>query len=283
MWKKRVLCLVLILCAVLLSACQEQKTYPTSRDQAQSQGTASQQVASAGTTLADAAGQQDVFNPPAQNEPVNYDDGSYDPTSEEGGQEEILIDSQTQVLPTIFMVSEYAGATPVAIDPIDKPTPTPLPKITFTYSAYTASALHLTFEGPAGWTVDDSAADTYILTNPDPSMDYAAQVVIRAVPVNKQYSQNELIKEVRGSLETLRSDFKSFDPSNTATRSFIDGNGVYAAYKGTLKNDVQVAGRIMINCVNKTLYILHCSYPRGLADTFADGVYNKVRNTMKLN
>ena len=39
----------------------------------------------------------------------------------------------------------------------------------------------------------------------------------------------------------------------------------------------------MINCVNKTLYILHCSYPRGLADTFADGVYNKVRNTMKLN
>jgi hypothetical protein len=37
-----------------------------------------------------------------------------------------------------------------------------------------------------------------------------------------------------------------------------------------------------VNTVNKVLYVLHVSYPRGLADTFADGVYNKIRHSMKL-
>ena len=277
MWKKRLLCLALILCAVLLSACQSQQNFPTSRDQAEA-NRASQSTAAP----TQAPAQQDVFNPQPQETP-NFDDGSYDPASEEGGQEELIQESADAAPPTAFFVSEYAGATPVAIDPIDKPTPTPLPTLTFTYENYTAGALHLTFEGPAGWTIDDSQPDTYMLTNPDPSMDYKAQVVIRTAKVNKDYNQNELTKEVKGALDTLRADFSSFDPSNTAARGFIDGNGVYAAYKGTLKNGIQVAGRIMINCVNKTLYVLHVSYPRGLADTFADGVYNKGRHSMKLN
>ena len=65
---------------------------------------------------------------------------------------------------------------------------------------------------------------------------------------------------------------------------FIADGGVYIAYKGTLNdvNETGVAGRIIVNTVNKTLYILHVSYPRGLADTYADGVYNKVRHSMKL-
>ena len=276
MLKKKIVCLVLVLCAALiLTACgQQQESYPN--QPRQDSGTQQQQVYVQDQTAAEAA--------PAQQ--INFDDGSYDPASEEGGQSEQVIASQNVETPAPIMQSEYAGATPVRIDPVDKPTPTPLPKITFSYNTYTASNLHLQFEGPTGWMADDLAADSYTLTNPDPSMDYEAKIEIRTIAAGKDYTQKELIKEAKAQADTLRSTggFKSFDASDTAARFFIDGNGVYIAYKGVLDNidETGVAGRIIVNTVNKTLYVLHVTYPRGLADTFAEGVYNKVRHSMKL-
>ena len=276
MRKKLILCLALVLCVVLLTACgqQQQEIYP---NQPRAPFTETPQTQT--ETGTDTGTAPDVSGSTV----IDFDSGSYNPASEEDGQDE-LIPAAEAPTPAPTMYSEYAGATPVLIDPIDKPTPTPLPKLTFSYTTYEAAALHLTFQGPAGWTVDDTASDTYILTNPDISMDYAAQATIRVVPVNKNYTKNELIKELKGTLETLQSDgsFASFDPSNTATRAFIDGNGVYMSYKGTLKDGRGVAGRVIVNCVNKTLYILHCSYPRSMADTFAENVYNKIRSTMKV-
>ena len=276
MLKKKIVCLILVLCAALvLTACgQQQAAYPN--QPRQDTGSAVQQQAP--------VQEQVVAEAPAQQ--INFNDGSYDPASEEGGQSEQVIAETNAATAAPVMQSEYAGATPVKIDPVDKPTPTPLPKLTFSYNTYNASNLHLTFEGPAGWMVNDLAVDSYTLTNPDPSMDYEATVEIRTIAAGKDYTQKELIKEVKAQADTLRStgNFQSFDASDTAARFFIDGNGVYLAYKGVL-NDGQetgVAGRIIVNTVNKTLYVLHVSYPRGLADTFADGVYNKVRHSMKL-
>ena len=284
MLKKKTICLALVLCcALVLTACAQQATYPNQpkQDSASQSSTEQQPV----TGQADMSAASEAA--PAQQ--INFNDGSYDPASEEGGQSEQIGDT-AQNAPAVtnapMMQSEFAGATPVKIDPVDKPTPTPLPKITFSYTTYNAPNLHLTFEGPAGWIADDLAADTYILTNPDPSMDYEAKAEIRTIAAGKDYTQKELVKEVKAQAEALQGtgSFQSFSTSDTATRTFINGNGVYIAYKGTL-NDGQetgVAGRIIVNTVNKVLYVLHVSYPRGLADTFADGVYNKIRHSMKL-
>ena len=284
MLKKKTICLALVLCcALVLTACAQQATYPNQpkQDSASQSSTEQQPV----TGQADMSAASEAA--PAQQ--INFNDGSYDPASEEGGQSE-QIGTTAQNAPAVtnapMMQSEFAGATPVKIDPVDKPTPTPLPKITFSYTTYNAPNLHLTFEGPAGWIADDLAADTYILTNPDPSMDYEAKAEIRTIAAGKDYTQKELVKEVKAQAEALEGtgSFQSFSTSDTATRTFINGNGVYIAYKGTL-NDGQetgVAGRIIVNTVNKVLYVLHVSYPRGLADTFADGVYNKIRHSMKL-
>lgn len=274
---KKILCLVLVLCAALvLTACgQQQEEFPNQPRQGSSAG---QQTAV----------QQPTAVPQEQAAPVqqiNFNDGSYDPTQEEGGGAE-AVTGGNPVTAAPVMQSEYAGATPVLIDPVDKPTPTPLPKVTFSYANYTANNLRLTFEGPAGWIPDDTAADLYTLTDPNPAMDYEAKAEIRIVNVGKDYTQKELIKEVKAQADNVRSalNFKSFDPSDTAARFFIDGNGVYLAYKGILNNkeETGVAGRIIVNTVNKTLYIMHVSYPRGLADTYADGVYNRIRHSMKL-
>ena len=276
MWKKRILCLVLVLCAALvMTACKQKETFPTTPQQPD--------AAKATDAPAD---QQNIFGDTPVPDEIDFDDGSYDPTQEEGGDEEDiyipeeLFNEQPTGAPT--MRGEYAGATPVLIDPVDKPTPTPLPPLTFTYDKYEASALHLTFEAPAGWTVDDSQPDTYKLTNPMPGMDYQAELSIRLVPVSKNYNKNELIKEVKNTLDTLGSEgFKKFEKSNTAGRKFMNSDAIYANYTGTTTDGVQIGGRLIIACVNKTLYVLNVSYPKGYTKTYVDGVYDKFRHSVK--
>ena len=272
--KKRIMCLVLVLCAALvMTACQQKETFPTTPQQIEQ-------------VTAEPQDQQNIFGEtaiPQAND--DYDTNGYDPTQEEGGGEEEII-SQAEQLNAVTaaptMQSEYAGATPVLIDPIDKPTPTPLPVLTFSYAKYEATALGLSFEAPAGWLPDDSQPDTYTLTNPDPSMDYAASLSIRTVPVSKNYSKNELIKEVKNTLDTLGSEgFKKFERSNTAGRKFMNSDAIYANYTGTLTSGVKIAGRLIIACSNKTLYILHVSYPQGYTKTYVDGVYDKFRHSVK--
>ncbi len=282
MWKKRILCLVLALCAVVLCGCQQKKEVFSTVPQTGGE--------TAAETAAPASEDQNLFGD-AGNTVTDFDDGSYDPASEENGEwesveepvEVVNIAELETAAPTIH--SEYAGATPVIIDPIDKPTPTPLPSLSFSFTTYEAAALHMTFEGPQGWIVDDSEADTFRLVNPDTSMDYAASLTVRAIPVNKQYGKSELTKEIKGMMETLKSsgEFTSFSPSNTATRSFLGSNGIYANYKAVTQDGAQIAGRIIVNCVDKTLYTLHVSYPRGYTDYYVDNVYDKFRHSVKLN
>ncbi len=271
MWKKRVICLVLALCAALaMTACKQKETFPTTPQQ--------------DAPTAEPQSEQNIFGETPLPQDIDFDDGSYDPSQEEGGDKEDVVAeaNAAAVTEAPTMQSEYAGATPVLIDPIDKPTPTPLPPLTFTYDKYEAKALGLTFEAPAGWLIDDSQPDTYTLTNPNPAMDYAAQLSIRVVPVNKNYSKNELIREVKGTLDTLGSDgFKKFERSNTAGRKFMNTDAIYANYTGTTTDDVKVAGRIIIACSNKTLYILHVSYPAGYTKTYVDNVYDKFRHSVK--
>ena len=279
MWKKRILCLVLAVCAALvMTACQQKETFPTAPQQ-ETQPQQQQQAAPV-------QDEQNIFGDTPVPQQINFDDGSYDPTSEEGGAEEMLPagpEGGDAVTPAPTMQSQYAGATPVLIDPIDKPTPTPLPSLTFTYATYEAPALHLTFDAPAGWLPDDSASDAYKLTNPDPSMDYAATLSIRCVPVSKNYNKTELTKEVKSALDTIASDgFLKFDRSNTAGRKFLNADGIYANYSGTTTENVKVAGRLIIACVNKMLYILDVSYPQGYTKTYVDGVYDKFRHTVKI-
>ncbi len=221
---------------------------------------------------------------------TDYDAVDYDPSSEEDagigddGVVEIPLTDTDEVTPVPTIRSEYAGATPVVIDPIDKPTATPLPALSFEYTTYDATKLHLSFEGPAGWTVDDTDSDTFIITNTSSSADYQASMTIHIASVTSDYSSSQLTSEVKNMLSNVKSsmDFSSFSPSNTASRTLLDKAGVYANYTGTLSDGTQVAGRVQATCLNKVLYTVHITYPRGYRDTYVDKVYSKMRSTIKI-
>ena len=311
MSRKWILCLIVVMTAVLLCACgkeEEKKEYataqPTATPGTQQIGSLHNQNETETGTQGGTTGEQYTVTDVSDSAAVLSADSGlpYNPLDEEGGQDEQVDDAGAPTpipdtlvfqdvpiiteVPTPTMFYDYAGTTPVPIDPIDKPTPTPLPTITFSHTTYEATALHVTFEGPAGWIVDDTASDTFTLTNPDTSMDYAATATIRVTPVNTNYTKRDLEKEVTAALNTIRSEgeFSKFEQSKTATRSFVnkDGVGVYANYTATTKDGVKLAGRILIDCKDKKLYILHCTYPQALAETFKDGVFAKIRSTLKI-
>ena len=278
MWKKRILCLVLILCAaVAMTACQKKETFPTNPQQFAQQPTAEPQT------------EQNVFGDTALSQDDDFDWDAYDPSQEEGGDQEATGMGEYEDEPTAEPErrSEYAGATPVLIDPIDRPTPTPLPALNFTFQKYEAAALRLSFEAPAGWIPDESKPDSYTLINPMPGMDYEGRLTITKVGVNKKYTKNDLIKEIKEKVTEIGADYKKIERSNTAGRKFMNADGVYINYKATTEDGVKVAGRLIMAYTNNTLYTLHVSYPQGYAKEYIDGdknqssVYDKFRHTVK--
>ena len=61
----------------------------------------------------------------------------------------------------------------------------------------------------------------------------------------------------------------------------MNTDAIYANYTATTKENVEISGRIIIACANKTLYILHVSCPQGYTKTYVDNVYDKFRHTVK--
>lgn len=275
MTKKIALCAMLLCCVLLFSACQSSSNPYTPITEGQNVF---------GDTQSNVAQQQAVTtDQPLTNEP-NYDDGSYDPSKEEDHDTgtNVTANNQQESELVAGLVS-YAGATPVVIDPIDKPTPTPLPPLTFTYQVYDATNLRLAFEAPVGWAVDTSLSDTFVLTNTARGFDYQAQIVVRAVSVDTQYDKGGLKQVIDGMLDTVgENGFIKFSPSNTAERTLMDNTGIYANYTGTLQNGAAVAGRVHATCINKVLYTVHISYPQGYTETYKDNVYAQLRKTIKI-
>lgn len=271
---------------VLLSACLLLLTGCGSEPQTQysiNQGT---------TQLGTTTGKQQSSSQTGNYDPASEED-DYDPTAEEDDYTSAQV---VEELPSLVMPSatntpipvisgQYSGATPVIIEPIDKPTPTVVPPISFTYATYTASNLGLTFEAPAGWTVDTSQTNAYIIQNPDPTKDYAATLTIRANSSNLEYSLDMLATEVKSMLSNIQTaGFSSYSPSNTAERKglFLGVTGVYAQYSGTLTDGTEIAGRVAAVYKNNMLYTIHVTYPKAYTETYKTNVYDKLRDTLKV-
>ena len=252
MKKRLMLALMLLLCAALLAGCGETKRYDV-------------------LTTNNGGTQQSVG------------DVAMDPLAEEEDWEAPALPTQVVVTPTPAPTvrSEYAGATPVVIDPIDKPTPTPVPALSVAYTTYDAIKLGLSFEGPAGWLKDDSAADTFIIQNPNARIDYPATLTLRAEQVSSDYTTSDLKTVVNSMLTAIgNAGFDSYDPSNTDTRSLLGKTGVYANYTGTLNDGRQVAGRVHAVCVDRVLYTIHITAPRAQWNDYKEKVYDHLKDTL---
>ncbi len=275
MKKRWILALALLMCLCLLTAC---KTSEPQKFQVKTQ-TATPPTTS-GSTGGNVLVDGEYMDPLAEED--DYDDSAW--------MEDLPTPELATPTPAPTFRGEYAGATPVPIDPIDLPTPTPVPPLrTFTYRSYEATKLGLSFEAPSGWEVDNSDPEYYVLRAPASGLDYQAELVLRAVDVSTQYSESDMKNAVKSMLNAIGASdvVVEFAPSDTASRTLLDARGVYANYTATLSNGAVIRGRVHVTCVEKVLYTVHLSAPAAYWDLegdndYKDGVYDRLRDTIKI-
>lgn len=216
-----------------------------------------------------------------------YDVLEPDFTPEDALKEENYIDPDEDlyVADINATVYPYAGSTPIPLNPVDMPTPTPRPALSFTYGTYTSASIGVSFEAPVGWQVDESQSQVMVLSEPEGQIKDGQQCVITlsAEPVTGNYSESDLKTQVNQRLDTIGgAEFDEWKPSYTATRYMMGSKGVYANYTGTLTSGVNVGGRILYVCIDRVLYGLEIVFPQGFKDDYLD-VFGKIRSSMKTN
>lgn len=281
MKKRWLIALALLLCLCLFTACQGGKN---TQYQVNNQGASGAQTGNAGSQTGNAGSQGGVLvgdeymDPLAEEDYNNYDDSSW--------MEELPVPEPATPTPALTFRGEYAGATPVPIDPIDKPTPTPVPPLpAFSYRTYEATKLGLSFEAPVGWTVDASDPAYYELTNPNGSGNFNATLTVHAEKVSSKYSESDLKNVVKSMLNAIGATdvVVEFSPSNTASRTLLDATGVYANYTAVLEGGIEISGRVHATCVEKVLYTVHITAPKAYWNDYKEGVYDKLRDTIRIS
>lgn len=187
----------------------------------------------------------------------------------------IPMDEESTVYP-------YAGSTPIPLDPVDMPSPTPRTELVFAYAPYTTS-LNLTFEGPQGWVPDESVNEQFTLTEPDTQVKDGQPGIVRvyAIPVTSDYTESNLKTEVQDRLKAIsNTNFEEWSPSLTASRYLMGSKGVYANYSGTMANGTKVGGRIHCTSIDKVLYCIEIVYPLAYKEDYLN-IFAKMRETIK--
>ena len=179
--------------------------------------------------------------------------------------------------------SVYAGATPIPLDPIDMPTPTPKPTLTFSYGVVTADKLRLSFEAPVGWGIDASADDAVTLINQNALDGYNAYITVRLYSVASSFKLSDLRSLLRDTLKELgQYNYEKWSTTDTASRTLLKKDGYYADYEGKYYDGTAVYGRVMLALLDTHQVIMvHLSCPDGYFNSSYKAVINHVRDTLK--
>lgn len=180
--------------------------------------------------------------------------------------------------------NQFAGATPMMLDPIDMPTAPPRQPLAFTYASYSATKLGLTFESVAGYDVDDTASDAYILRQPENQVvdGYRTTFEFTITPVQSGYQKNDIRTDLRSKLEALGGeDYRTWSPTNQSERGLMNAPGFYANYRGVKTDGTIVRGRVHMALLSgNRLLTIHMSCPAEYNTDYTT-VFTHIRSTLK--
>jgi len=180
----------------------------------------------------------------------------------------------------------YAGATPIPIDPVDMPTPTPRPELTFTYGEYVAAKLGLKFHSAVGYQVDESASDRYVLTEPAAAVkdNYAATITLQITPITSNYDNGDVKSELSNYLKNEKTKYTKWESYSAASKTLMGKSGYYNNYRAEKHDGTIVRGRVHMAIIgDNQLLTLHVSCP-GWFNTSYMKVYDQIRDTLtKIN
>ena len=219
---------------------------------------------------------QQANNQSAANNDMGLPEG-YDPASEEDDGY-YFVDTKYDAAGNAV----YAGSTPIPVNPIDMPTATPRPDLTFTYGEYTAAKLGLKFSSAVGYTVDDSQSDVYVLTEPASAVkdNYAATITLQIMPINKNYDLDDVKTDLKNYLLTEKTKYEGWESYTAASKTLMGEKGYYNNYRAEKIDGTIVRGRVHMAIIGENeLLVLHVSCP-GWFNTSYMKVYDQIRDTL---
>ncbi len=175
--------------------------------------------------------------------------------------------------------SRYAGSTPIPLDPVDMPTPTPRPDVTFEYETYQA-AIGYSFEAPIGWELTQDDTNTFILTDPETRDGVNGQIMITVNRVDSGYKVNQLRGELGNQLNELKRNYVTFNPASSTARELLKHDGFYNTYRGVTYDGIVVRGLVHVCLAERRIITLSFKAP-GWYNTSYTRVYNRIKNTIK--
>ena len=200
-----------------------------------------------------------------------------------------LASAQPLSLDFSVLTPDNPAATPIAVDPIDKPTPTPMPTPAYIYETYTNAEMGVSFSIPYTWLLNPNTnqATTVQFVEPKSEMmepdGYQTRLTIEKYDMGLNQTPSDARARLESTLDELAASFTSFTPNAIDSASFGDANGYYCYYRAEYNDGsktYEMNGRIIIVAHGKALYQIRLTTPRNWY-SYYNYVYRQVRYTFK--
>ena len=188
-----------------------------------------------------------------------------------------------------LLTPDNPAATPVAVDPIDKPTPTPAPTPKFVYETYENPTMGVSFSIPYTWHLNPNTnhATTVQFVEPKSEMmeqdGYQTRITIEKYNMGLEQTASDARSRLESVLEELAPSFTNFTPGNIDSGDFGDGKGYYCYYRAEYNDgtkNYEMNGRVIIVAHKKALYQIRLTTPRNWY-SYYNYLWRKVRSTIE--
>ena len=161
-------------------------------------------------------------------------------------------------------------ATPVAVDPIDKPTPTPAPTPDYMYDTYTSSSMGVSFSIPYSWLLNPSTNQETTLQFVEPKSEmmepdgYQTRLTIERFSAGLNQTAADARTRLESVLTELEGMFTTFKANDIATASIGGASGYYCYYRATYNDgtkEYSMRGRVAVVAHDKELIQIRLTTP----------------------
>lgn len=180
-------------------------------------------------------------------------------------------------------------ATPVAVDPIDKPTPTPAPTPDYMYDTYTSSSMGISFSIPYSWLLNPSTNQDTTLQFVEPKSEmmepdgYQTRLTIERFSAGLNQTAADARTRLESVLTELEGMFTTFKANDIATASIGGASGYYCYYRATYNDgtkEYSMRGRVAVVAHDKELIQIRLTTPSNWF-SYYNHVYRQLRATLK--
>ena len=180
-------------------------------------------------------------------------------------------------------------ATPVAVDPIDKPTPTPAPTPNYMYDTYTSDSMGISFSIPYSWLLNPSTNQDTTLQFVEPKSEmmepdgYQTRLTIERFSAGLNQTAADARTRLESVLTELEGMFTTFKANDIATASIGGASGYYCYYRATYNDgtkEYSMRGRVAVVAHDKELIQIRLTTPSNWV-SYYNHVYRQLRATFK--